>query len=128
MQSVVNDDAFSGPVIQSQGFAAEYNPFAALASGVWQTGEVANANPGASLLDIIKAVGETYALTRQQRAFLDINQSLVQQGQRPISWQEFGASTAVGVQVDSGTQKTVLVVGLALAGALVLAPMLMRRR
>jgi len=111
-------DPWSGTITPSAGFDAQYNPIAAVASGVPETGEVARANPGASLLDIIKAVGETYALTRQQRAFLDINHSLVMQGQRPISWQEFGATTAVGVEVDSATRNTLLLVGLALAGAI----------
>jgi hypothetical protein len=108
------------------GFAPQYTPVAAIASGIPEAGEVAIANPGASLTDILKLVAETYALTRQQKAFLELNQSLVQQGRTPIGWDQFGASTAVGVQVDSGTQKVVLMVGLAVAGAIALAAL--RRR
>lgn len=111
----------------SAGFASQNTPLAALASGVPAVVETAEANPGASLLDILKAVGETYALTRQQKSFLELNRSLVEQGRNPISWDQFGASTAVGVQVDSGTQKIVLGVGIALAAALVISAMLKRR-
>lgn len=113
-------------MMPTAGFNAQYNPVAAIASGVPEAGEVAAANPGASLTDILKVVAETYALTRQQKAFLELNQSLVQQGRTPIAWDQFGASTAVGVAVDSGTQRIVLLVGLAVAGAIALAAL--RRR
>lgn len=119
-------ESWQGPVMPSAGFDAQYSPLAALASGIPAIAETSQVNPGASLLDIIKAVGETYALTQQQKAFLTLNESLVQQGRNPIGWEQFGASTAVGVQVDSGTQKIVLGVGLALAAALALIAM--RRR
>lgn len=124
MQTVsMMDDLWQGPITPSAGFDAQYSPVAALASGIPAIAETSQANPGASLLDIIKAVGETYALTQQQKAFLKLNESLVQQGRNPIGWEQFGASTAVGVQVDSGTQKIVLGVGLALAAALALNAM-----
>jgi hypothetical protein len=119
-------DSWQGPIMPSAGFDAAVSPIAALSSGIPAFAETAESNPGASLLDIIKAVGETYALTQQQKTFLKLNESLVAQGRNPIGWEQFGASTAVGVQVDSGTQKIVLGVGLALAAALALNAM--RRR
>lgn len=118
---------FGGPVTPSIGFNASVNPLAALASGLPGVAEVSQQKPGASLTDILGTIANAYALDRQQRAFLDLNSQLIQQGRNPISWEQFGASAAVGVQVDKGTQNTVLIVGLALAGALVLGALLKRR-
>lgn len=109
----------------SAGFAYSQNPLDALASGAPELATVAQENPGASLFDIIERGLQLYAGHTQQRNFLEINRQLVAQGQAPISWEQFGAQTAVGVQLDSSTRK---VLYLAVGGALLLGAFALLRR
>ena len=101
----------------TQGF--DSNPFAVLSTGVPAVSEVAAQAPeGSSLTDIIGAVMQGYLLTRQQKAFLDLNRELVSAGRPPISWEQFGTTANVGVTVDTEIKKMMWLFGAVGVGAL----------
>lgn len=103
----------------SWGFDYAQNPLAALASGVPEIGDAVAQDPSSSLSSIIDKVLAGYTLHQQQKDFLKLNQTLIQQGQAPISWDQYGAQAAVGLQLDSQTKMILMVVaGAAVLGAL----------
>ena len=86
--------------------AASQDPLVALASGVPDIATAAAQAPaGSSVLDIINTVVQGVTLSREQSAFMDLNKQLVLQGKAPISWDQYGAQTGVGVSLSGSTQQ-----------------------
>lgn len=112
-------------VVPTVGFSGAAAPVATITTGIPGFDAAVAENPGTSILDIIKAGIGAWQLNAQQKAFLETNQMLIEQGRPPIAWDQFTPTASVGVAVDSQTRNMVLLLGL---GALALGAFAVMRK